>query len=289
MAEHSSQTGQIKKITLPSSIEQVMWSKKLATAGGLVELDVFTLYIGNNSEIQIELSDGSGKTLGKYTERMAGSRFHVPIRVPAEAREELYATVKLPKHGLQKKSSPLVVVPPIQITNVKWDKTEVRRGEQLKLTADVKGVPDGIDATIEIYEHDTDGVHDQITSFAAPVKNKKIEGQWEYDYHEDTDKIPSEEELKENGNHYKPPSYFFRIRISGVAVDSGLLGFKDWIELELIEDGEKVTDREYVLYCADGSERKGKLDGNGQAREENLPPGPVRVDFAERPPGVAES
>jgi len=118
MAEHSSQTGQVKKVTLPSSIEQVMWSKKLATAGGLVELDVFTLYIGNNSEIQIELSDGSGKSLGKYTERMAGSRFRAPIRVPAEAKEELYATVKLPKHGLQKRSDSLRVVPPVQFSNV---------------------------------------------------------------------------------------------------------------------------------------------------------------------------
>jgi hypothetical protein len=289
MAEHSSQTGQVKKVTLPSSIERVMWSKKLATAGGLVELDVFTLYIGNNSEIQIELSDGSGKTLGKYTERMAGSRFRAPIRVPAEAKEELFATVKLPKHGLQKKSESLRVVPPVQFSNVKWEKSEVQRGETLKLTAEVKGVPDGTDVTITVYEHDADGAHDQVTSFTAQIKNKKVDAEWEYEYHEDTDKIPSEEELHKSGKHYSPPEFFFRISIAGIAIDSGLIAFKDWIELELTEDGESVTDREYVLYCADGSERKGKLDRNGQARVEHLPPGPVRVDFAERPPTATEN
>ena len=83
MAEHSSQTGQTKKITLPSSIEQVTWSKGLAAVGGVVGLEVHTLFIGNNSEIQIELSDASGKTLGKYSERTAGNRFWAQIRVPA--------------------------------------------------------------------------------------------------------------------------------------------------------------------------------------------------------------
>ncbi len=69
------------------------------------------------------------RSLGKYSERTAGNHFWAQIRVPDDARDELYATVKLPKHGLQKKSSPLAVVPPVQISNAKWDKSEARRGE----------------------------------------------------------------------------------------------------------------------------------------------------------------
>jgi hypothetical protein len=280
MAENSSQTGQTKKVTLPSSIEQVMWSKKLAAVGGVVGLEVYMLYIGNNSEIQIELSDKSGKTLGKYSEHTAGNRFWAQIRVPMDAREELYAMVKLPKHSLQKKSSPLVVVPPVQISNAKWDKSEARRGDTLKLTADVKGVPDGVEAMIEVYEHDSDGAHELVSKFQVPVKNKKIDAEWKFEYHEDTGSIPSAHETEKG---YHAPKYFFKATVGEVGVDSAALEFKDGIALELNDDsGNPISDVEYVLHCADGSQRKGKMDNEGKAFEKDVPPGPVTVEFVDK-------
>jgi hypothetical protein len=252
----------------------------MAAPGGSVGLEIFTHYVGNGSSLEIELSDQNGKNLGKYKEKISGNRFWTQIKVPAEARQALYANVKLPKHGLQMKSYPLVLSPFIEITNAKWDKKEARRGDILKLTADVKGCQDGTESEIEIWEHDSDGVHDLITKFSVFVKNNKVEAEWEYEYHEDTDDIPTEEETEKG---YNPPEYFFRVKVGEVQADSGLLEFKDWIELELFEDEERVTDREYTLYLADGSERKGKLDKEGEAREEDVPPGPAFVDFAERP------
>ncbi len=277
MAEHSSQTGQSKKVTLPSSIEQVMWSKRLAAVGGVVGLEVHTLYIGSNSEIQIELSDATGKTLGKFSERTAGNRFWAPIRVPDGARDELYATVKLPKHGLQKKSSPLHVVPPVQISNAKWDKSEARRGDTVKLTTDVKGVPDGVESVIEIYEHDSDGAHELVSKFQVPVKNKKIEAEWEFEYHDDTDSIPSAHETEKG---YRAPDYFFRVNVAEVMAESGLLAFRDWLQMELKDDsGNPYPNEEYVLTFADGTSKKGKLDDQGEAKVDNVPPGKVNVEY----------
>jgi len=197
--------------------------------------------------------------------------------VPADAKEELYATVKLPKHSLSQKSGPLVILPPVQITNAKWDKKEARRGDILKLAADLKGVPDGVEAMVEIWEHDADGVHDFITKFPVQVKSKKIEVEWEYEYHEDTDDIPTTEEAEKG---YHPPEYFFRVKVGEVTAESGLLEFKDWIEIELTDDeGTPIPGKKYKLLLPDGTEREGTLDGNGHAREENIPPGPVDVDF----------
>jgi type VI secretion system secreted protein VgrG len=53
-----------------------------------------------------------------------------------------------------------------------------------------------------------------------------------------------------------------------------------WIELELLdEEGKGVANAKYELHLADGTVKKGSLDGSGKARVENLPPGSCRVVF----------
>jgi len=243
-------------------------------------LEVLTLYVGNGSEIEIEISDQNGKKFGKYKERISGNRFWTQIRVPSEAKQALYADVKLPKHGLQMKSNPLILLPLIEIANPKWDKKEARRGDILKLTADVKGAPDGTEGEIEIWEYDDDGAHDFITKFPMLVEAKKVEAEWEYEYHEDTDEIPTEGELQKQGRHYNPPEYFFRLKVSEISADSALLEFKDWIEVELIsEGGEAVPEEKYNIYLANGQIRRGKLDIRGFARENDIPPGRTVIEF----------
>ena len=90
---------------------------------------------------------------------------------------------------------------------------------------------------IIIYEFDRDGAHDKIVELPATVKNKKIELQWAYEYHEDTDEIPSDAEMQRYGRNYNPPEYFFTVKVDkqefGKKQESGLLEFKDWIEIEL--------------------------------------------------------
>jgi hypothetical protein len=282
MSLHQNQTDQVKKIQLQSAIEQVLWTKPIASSGGLVGLEIFTHYVGNGSSLEIELSDQNGKNFGKYKEKISVNRFWTQIKVPTEAKQALYADVKLPKHGLQMKSKPLIIVPLIEITNVKWDKKEARRGDILKLTADVKGVPDDTEGEIEIWEYDSDSAHDFITRFPVRVKDKKVEAEWEYEYHEDTDEIPTEEELQKYGNQYNPPEYFFRVKVGGVQADSGLLEFKDWIEIELKNaENEPVPNEKYILHLPDGTKREGKLDENGYARQDKIPPGNVIIEFPE--------
>jgi len=245
----------------------------------MVGLEVFTHYVGNNSEMKIEISDQSGKTLGKYKEKINASRFWAKIKVPADAKDALYAKVKLPKHGLEMKSNPLIILPPIEVTNLKWDKKEARRGDVLKLTADVKGVPDGMEAEIEIWEHDADEAHDLITKFPVIIKDSKVETEWEFEYHEDTDEIPTEEESEKG---YNPPEYFFRVKLEEVHADSELLEFKDWIDVVLLDGGgNPIPNEKYTVTFADGSKKKGVLDQDGRARIEDVPAGRINVHFME--------
>jgi len=249
----------------------------MASNGALVGLEIFTHFVGNRSELEIELSDQSGKKIGKYKEKISGNRFWTQIKVPADAKQALYANVKLPKHGLQMKSNPLILLPTVEITNLKWDKKEARRGDVLKLTADVKGCQDDTEAEISIWEYDDDGGHDFISKFPATIKNGKIEADWEYEYHEDTDEIPTEKELEKG---YNPPEYFFRVIVGGVQADSGLLEFKDWIEITVRDEfGNPKASIDFILYLPDGRQKSGQLDSEGYVKVHDIPPGKYRVEF----------
>lgn len=280
MSEHQGHTDEVKKIELASTIQQVFWTKQMVSAGAKAGLEVFTQYVGNNSDLEIELTDQSGKKHGNLKGKISGNYFLSQIDVPDKVDKILYATVKLPKHSLEKKSNPLVVTPPINITNLKWDKKEARRGDILKLTADVKGAQEGSEAEIEIWEHDADGAHDLITKIPGTVKNNKVETEWEYEYHEDTDDIPSKDETEKG---YNPPEYFFKVIINGTSADSGLLEFKDWIEIHLVDqEGMPIPNEDYEIYLPDGSIKNGNLDSNGKANVIDVPPGLYIIKF----PGI---
>ncbi len=280
MSSHKGQTGQTTKVKLDSAIEQVYWTRRQAAPGGAVGLEVFTRYVGNGADIKIELTDNSGKSHGSFTDKINGNHFWASVKVPADAKDALFASAKLSKHGAQQKSPALLLLPPVQITNVKWDKKEARRGDTLKLTADVKGPPDGSEASVEIYELDSDGAHELIAKIPVGVKDKKVETLWEYGYHDDTKDIPTVHEAEKG---YHPPRYFFCVKVGEVSAESGPLEFKDWIDLEFKDDhGNPIPGIDYVLYLPDGNQRKGKLDTEGKALEKDVPPGPIDVEFLEK-------
>ncbi|HEX7071213.1 MAG TPA: hypothetical protein VF190_10420 [Rhodothermales bacterium] len=279
---HKGQTGKITEVKLTSTIERVMWARMMAAPGATVGIDVWTRFVGSGAAIEITLSDQSGKKLGTFKEKIYANRFGGAITLPANASGAVIAEVKLPKHGITASSPALLVGPPITIENLKWSAKEARRGDVLKLTADVRKAPDGADAEISIWEHDSDGAHDPIARFPAIVQKERIEAEWEFEYVEDTDDIPADPEV-ETG--YQHPEYFFRVDVYGVVGESPLLPFKDVFELALTDDnGRPIGKADYVLKLADGTERRGKLNDDGTTSEKDLPPGPVEVSF----PGVED-
>lgn len=107
-----------------------------------------------------------------------------------------------------------------EISNAKWDKQEAGRGDTLRLTADVKGIPDGTEANIEIFEYNEDGAHDSIERLSTKVGNSKIEAEWKFKYQEESGDTIGQEKMEHGIN---PPEYFFRVEAKGEIADSGLL------------------------------------------------------------------
>jgi hypothetical protein len=279
MQEYRKPTDQVHEIELPSAITSALWDRPMAWPGAEVEAQVYTHFVGDGSRVKITVYNRVGIKLDRYEGRVRADRFKEKYTVSDRAGDMIYFEAELPDHDLKERSDEMQIAPPVIITNPRWDQKEVRRGDTVTLLAEVMNVVDGIEAEIEIFEHDADGAHDLITKLSAPVENRAIETQWEFEYHEDTDDIPRFQEL-EGG--YQGPEYFFRVKLRGAKKRSGLLRFQDEVNTEFLsDDGSYLTGREYIIHLADGQERRGTLESDGSASEEDIPPGPCWIEIVE--------
>jgi hypothetical protein len=275
MPDHKGKTNKKTEIKLESDINRIIWTAGTGCPGGKVGLEIETQFVGVNSEASIEISDKSGKKFDTIKKKIYGNKLWLEITVPEKAKDELYAEVKLSKHGVSKTSRGLYLFPFVEIKNLKWDKQEAKRGDILKLSADIIGLADGNVAEIQIWEHDSDLAHDLVTKFPVTIRNQKIDADWEFVYVDDTDDIPTQEE---NENGYQWPEYFFRVVCAGKSADSGLLKFKDWVEIEWIyPDGSKAANKNFKLFLADGTQRTERFNDQGIFILDDTSPGPFKI------------
>jgi len=278
--EYNKATDSEHEIKLDSQLIYAAWRTGRARAGGKAGFEVMTALVGNGAKIKIEGKSENGKKLGKINDVIKNNKFVGEFDIPEDIDldDAVFFKVELPGNGLSGESNRIPAAPAITVTNMKWSAKEARREDVLTLSADVSGCDNGTDAMVTIYEYDRDNIHDKIVEIPAKIEKDKIELKWEYEYHEDTDEIATDEELKKYGKSYNPPEYFFVIEIDGQKFgrdqESGLLEFKDWIEIQLMN---LVGDETYTLYLPDGTERTGKFDEEGFIREDKIPPGKYEI------------
>jgi hypothetical protein len=285
-SKFSKPTDSVEEIKLESALIYADWRQGAAYAGRSAGFEVVTVFVGNGAKIEISGKSEKGKKLGKIKGEMEANRYVGSFDIPddIEPGDQISFEAKLSANNINGESSAIPVYPAPVVTNMKWSAKEAKRGDRLRLTADVDKVPGGTEALVTIFEYDRDGAHDKIAEIPAMIKDLKLDVEWEYEYHEDVDEIPTEREMREYGTSYNPPEYFFAVRIGGAEYgtkqESGLLLFKDWIEVELLDDkGRPVPDTDYILRLPDGAEKRGRLDAAGKARVEDVPPGKFKIVF----------
>ena len=286
MTQYNKATDTEHEIKLTSLLVSAAWSAGVAYAGLSVGFEVRTAFVGQGSKIQVTGKSEGGKKLGKVKGEVKNNtfvgRFDIPENV--EPGDRVFFEVKLPKNGLNSVSNSVEVRPAILAENMRWSAEEARRGDTLTLSADIEGAENGTAALITIYEYDRDEVHDKIAEIPTEVRDARIEVLWDYEYHEDTDEIPTQQELERYGGSYNPPEYFFTITVGdfelGRGQESGLLTFKDWLEIELVDSyGNSIANQDYEIHFPDGSTQEGTLDERGRAQHRDIPPGRCRVVF----------
>lgn len=270
------------KVTLDSILISAEWRTGVAYGDQSASFVVRTSMVGRGAPVKCKGTSVDGLDLGTVTGTMRANQFVGSFEIPAEIElgDHVSFEVELPKNGLSGASNVIPACPPVVVENLSWGQTEARRGDVLELTADVRNAQDETEAQIKIYEYDQDAVHDRIAEIPALVKKGKINLKWEYQYFEDTDDIPTEEDLQRYGRSYNPPEYFFTVTIGekefGLEQESSLLKFKDWFEIRL---ANPTGNERYTLTLADGSTRQGSFDEQGYAKEEDIPPGRVTLEI----------
>lgn len=155
--------------------------------------------------------------------------------------------------------------------NAKWSKELVKPGDKVELSVETEGLDNGEKINFFIWQRDIRKADLQLENIEVQIQGDKAKTEWQ---------VPSQGE-NENGNGYSCQDYYFTaLSNPDLSVRSGILYIEDFIEIELKdEDGKVIANEEYVLYLPNGEVRKGKLDGNGHKKEENVPKGTYSVTF----------
>lgn len=284
--KHSKGTDTEHTVKLDSTLVSSTWQSGMAIGGKKARFRVQTAFVGNGADVEVKGQSVNGKKLGKVKGKIIGNFFVGSLKIPEDIEEgdEIYYTVKLSKNGLSGESEKIPAFPPPRVKSMKWSADEARRGDIMTLSGEFEDIPDNSEVVVTIYEYDENDANDKITEFPATLNGKKLEAKWAYQYFEDTDEIPTQQEKERYGSSYNPPEYFFTVKYGnfemGKEQESGLLNFKDYIEINLTDEaGNPVPNEDYVLHLPDGTEKQGTLDDNGYAKEEGIPPGSTMVEF----------
>lgn len=158
-----------------------------------------------------------------------------------------------------------------------WSISTAKVGDQVKLTANTFGIESGAKTIIRIYLKDSNSMDKLIKVIETTVDDDKIEAEWTLEVDDDLLNIQDSHRQRHG---YSSPEYFFTVLVDSCTARSESLRFEDWIELELKDkDNNPVGDIGYKAFLANGEIREGKLDSNGYAKEEKIPPGRVEVTY----------
>jgi uncharacterized Zn-binding protein involved in type VI secretion len=162
------------------------------------------------------------------------------------------------------------------ITKAAWSAREAAVGDRVKLQVETVGVKSGEKAVFQIFVKDANFADHLFETIEAKIDGEKIEAEWELAVDEKLFKIQD----RRDGRNYSCPYFYFVVETAGLKQRSGLMKYKDWMELELKDaDGKAIGGATYRVFSPNGLVRTGTLDGNGYAKVENLPPGRLKVTY----------
>lgn len=286
--EFTKGTNSEHKISLNGQFVSARWLSPLAIGGRTAELIVSTVLIGNGAPIEITFTASEGKKPSKIKGKLDNNRFRGEIEIPRDVDRgaRLSFTAKLTKHDLTMDSESITLLPPLEVSGLKWNKADVQRGDVVTMLANAPTLPDEQDVILAVYEHNPDSGAEAVTEIPTKVKDGKIRADLEFQYFGRTQEIPTKKELEPQEKNYVQPMYFFTVRVAGeefgAEKDSGLLAFFDFIDLVHRDaEGNPTADLQYKITLADGSVLDGSLDKNGEAHHDKVMPGRYQVFFEE--------
>ncbi|MBU8933909.1 MAG: PAAR domain-containing protein [candidate division Zixibacteria bacterium] len=167
------------------------------------------------------------------------------------------------------------------ITGTKWSADSARDGETVKMQVETSGFDDDTAAVVQVWQRDYNRADKCIKKIEdQTVQSDKIEIDWVYEYSENQGGVFPQTAREP----YSSPVFYFTVKVASLTSRSDLLEYKDWIEIELLnEDDSPAADTPYEVHFSNGEVRNGNLDSDGRAREERVPTCTHEVRFPQPP------
>ncbi len=226
--------------------------------------------------LDVSFIDGGGFPI-------TGAQFEVKDPDGHVSRGEL--TGRIRKTGLSEGDCEIKIS---ALTRAAWSAKEARNGEKVRMQIEGVGIEDGTEVIFEVWQKDINRADKLVKTVSGiTMQGGKAEAEW-YDDAPETRATTTEKEGEAREadlpKGYSYPAFYFMAKVGSAAARSGILQCKDWIEFELKDrDGKAVGGAEYVVYLSNGEVRRGKLDGNGYAKIEDVPARNSRVEFPAYP------
>ncbi len=161
--------------------------------------------------------------------------------------------------------------------SAEWSEDNAKIGDKIKLKVKSIGIDNGSKVEFRIFVKDINYSDHLLTKLEAEIKSDKAEVEWELKVDENLIKIV---EHKESIGRYSQPFFYFDAYCNELTAKSGILNVKDEVEVVFKdEDGKAIKDKEFKIILPSGEIKKGKLDGSGKAKIENVPPGEVKISI----------
>jgi hypothetical protein len=220
--------------------------------------------VGEGHYLDVKCIDKGGKPV-------SSAKF--VVKGPDGKKSEGNLTGRIVRKGIAEGSHEITLC---AITKAAWSVREAAVDDKVKMEVETIGIDSGEKAKLEIFIKDANFADHLFDTIDTEVKSDKIEHEWKLEVDEN---LYASQDYKE-GKNYSCPYYYFVVQTAGLRQRSGLLKYKDWLELEAVDDdGEALANAMYRIKLPNGSIMSGRLDGNGYAKVENVPPGRISVEY----------
>jgi uncharacterized Zn-binding protein involved in type VI secretion len=166
------------------------------------------------------------------------------------------------------------------ILNAQWSTQSQNVGSPVDLIIDTIGVDSGTKVTCEIYIRDSNYTDHHLSSVEGQINGAQARISWTLQVDEKLLKIC---DAKEKNKKFSAPFFFYRATIDDMSEQSGLLYWKDWVEIELKDgDNNPIGNERVKIKLSTGEIKETRLQSNGKQRVTGVQPGNILVEFPDR-------
>lgn len=282
MPKFDGQTDKVLTIKLKSGLEYARWGLVAVAAGGEIPMEVMTQFVADGSDIKLTVKDMEGKVIDSLSGKVYNNyhRTLYSVTKPNKTGGMLFEA-ELSAHGLKGISPRIKVLPPVQITDLKWADEkgaaikELTEGLNVELSAKIKGPIDGTEAYISINCKKSETNESIVATLPTKIKVGKVSVKWKVKLPGGPEDLAIKKELDKLGLKYYQPIFQFEAGCFGASALSAEQKLITWIEFTFGPPPKADMKRTAFFEMPDGTEKKESVPDDGVVKVAITMPGTI--------------